>query len=85
MKGPKIEDFLKISKNLRIDSELCLTSFRMVLDGICSKNILEWFLRAGLCAYGLDCAYSTSLSGGNQVDGLPRAPHTAAVAFDSES
>ena len=34
---------------------------------------------AGLCAYGLDCAYSTSLSGGNQVDGLPRALHTGAV------
>ena len=37
MKGSKIEDFLKILKNLRIDCELCLESFRMVLEGICSK------------------------------------------------
>ena len=30
MKGSKIEDFLKILKNLRIDFELCLESFRRV-------------------------------------------------------
>ena len=37
LKGHKNSDFLKILKNLRIDFELCLKSFRMVLEGICSK------------------------------------------------
>ena len=44
----KIEDFLKVLKNLRIDFELCLKSFRMVLEGICSKI---WFETRLFCEF----------------------------------
>ena len=44
MKESKIEDFAKILKNMRIDFELFLESFRMVLGGIREeyKENIKW-------------------------------------------